>query len=127
MTPPKLGKPDADMEERFRAVAAKIPGAQLRKMFGYESFFVGGNFAAGLWQKTAVFKLSEADLAAFLKIKGARPFAPMKGRVMKHWGEAPEALAGSATQLKRWCEKAAAYAATLPPKGAPKKKPRAGK
>jgi TfoX/Sxy family transcriptional regulator of competence genes len=107
-------KASPELQERFKACASKIPGAQGRKMFGYESFFINGNFAAGLWQNTAVFKLSEEDAAAFMKIKGAKPFAPMKGRVMSHWYEAPEELAKDSKKLAAWCSRAAEFAANLP-------------
>jgi TfoX/Sxy family transcriptional regulator of competence genes len=125
MPSPKMTPSSPELQARFKAVATGIPGAQPRKMFGYDSFFIDGKFAAGLWRNTVVFKLSDPDLAAFLKVPGARPFAPMQGRVMKNWGEAPESLAKSVVQLQAWCAKAAAYAAALPakpPKPAKKKK-----
>jgi TfoX/Sxy family transcriptional regulator of competence genes len=122
----KLSKSSSELQERFKSVASGIPGAQQKKMFGYECFFINGNFAAGLWKNTAVFKLSEKDLATFLKIEGARPFAPMKGRVMKGWGEAPEALAASEAKLRTWCLKAAEQAGTLPPKAKKKAKAKKG-
>jgi TfoX/Sxy family transcriptional regulator of competence genes len=116
MAAAKLAKSSPELQERFKAVAMKVPGAQLRKMFGYDCFFINGNFAAGLWRSTVVFKLADKDLEKFLKIDGAKPFAPMKGRIMKGWGEAPEALAESAGQLRAWCLKAAQHIALLPPK-----------
>ena len=85
-------------------------------MFGYDCVFVRGNFAAGLWQNTAVFKLSDEDGARFAKEHGAIPFAPMKGRVMKGWYEAPEEVAHDGELLVEWCRNAAALARMLPPK-----------
>jgi TfoX/Sxy family transcriptional regulator of competence genes len=118
----KFTKPQEDTVRRFTEAAEAVPGAQRRKMFGYEAFFIHGHFAAGLWANTVVFKLDEKDLAAFLKLKGAGPFAPMRGRVMKQWGLAPEGFVKDGAKLKAWCLKAARYAASLPPKETVKKK-----
>ncbi len=118
----KLIKPEADTVERFIKAAEATPGAVRRKMFGYEAFFVNGNFAAGLWANTVVFKLSDEDLAAFFKLKGTGTFAPMQGRVMKQWGLAPEGFVKDSAKLRAWCVKAAQYAASLPPKESVKKK-----
>ncbi len=112
----KFSKPSAGLVELFKAVRAELPGAEPRKMFGYDCFFVNGNFAAGLWQDTCVFKLSDEDGERFMKSEGARPFAPMKGRAMKGWYEAPEEVAHDAEQLERWSRKARDFAASAPPK-----------
>jgi TfoX/Sxy family transcriptional regulator of competence genes len=112
----KFTKPSPGLVEEFKAAAATLPDGQPRKMFGYDCVFVGGNFAAGLWQNTAVFKLSDQEGARFTKEHGAIPFAPMQGRVMRGWYEAPEELAHDAERLTEWCHTAAAFARTLPPK-----------
>jgi TfoX/Sxy family transcriptional regulator of competence genes len=85
-------------------------------MFGYDCTFVNGNFAAGLWQNTAVFKLSDEDGARFAATEGAVPFSPMEGRPMKSWWEAPEEVAHDAERLTAWCARAAAFARAQPPK-----------
>jgi TfoX/Sxy family transcriptional regulator of competence genes len=115
----KFTKPSPGLIEEFRAVVLELRGAEPRKMFGYDAFFVNGNLAAGLWQNTCVFKLSKSHTEEFLQLKGARPFAPMKGRVMGGWVEAPEEVSHDPESLREWCERALAHARTLPPK-APK-------
>lgn len=115
----KFAKPSPGLVEEFKAAIAPIRDAQPRKMFGYDCVFVNGNFAAGLWRNTAVFKLSAEDGARISAEAGANPFAPMKGRPMKDWYEAPEAVSHDAEQLTEWCARAAAFARSLPPK-APK-------
>lgn len=115
----KLSKPSPGLIAEFRAVVAELRGAEPRKMFGYDAFFVNGNMAAGLWQDTCVFKLSAPDLDAFLKLPGARPFAPMKGRVMRGWAEAPQDVSHDPEALLEWCQRALAFARAQPPK-APK-------
>jgi TfoX/Sxy family transcriptional regulator of competence genes len=111
----KFSKPSTGLVQQFKAVLAGLPRAEPRKMFGYDCFFVNGNFAAGLWQDTCVFKLSEADGKKLLAL-GARPFAPMKGRAMKGWYEAPEDVAHDPDALEHWCARALDFAALAPPK-----------
>jgi TfoX/Sxy family transcriptional regulator of competence genes len=124
----KLPKPSPGLIEQFKEVVASLPGVEPRKMFGYDGFFVNGNFAAGLWHDTCVFKLSDDDGARFMANDGAVPFAPMKGRVMTSWYEAPEAVSHDPEQLAAWCERARAFALTLPPKsGKPAKRKAAAK
>ena len=122
-----MTKPSPGLIAEFKAVVAGLSGAEPRKMFGYDAFFVNGNMAAGLWQDTCVLKLSPADADEFMKYPGARPFAPMKGRVMTGWLEAPEEVSHDAEALADWCQRALDFARTLPPKGMklPAKKPQA--
>lgn len=123
----KMTKPSPGLIAEFKAIVADLSGAEPRKMFGYDAFFVNGNMAAGLWQDTCVFKLGPADAEEFMKFPGARPFAPMKGRVMTGWLEAPEEISHDPEALAEWCQRALAFARTLPPKGLklPAKKPHA--
>jgi len=111
----KLSKPSSGLIQLFKAVVASLPRAEPRKMFGYDAFFVNGNMAAGLWQDTCVFKLSDADGKELTKL-GAVPFAPMKGRVMTGWYEAPEDVSHDPEALEHWCRRAFDFAAAAPPK-----------
>jgi TfoX/Sxy family transcriptional regulator of competence genes len=111
----KFSKPSPGLIAQFRDVVAGMARAEPRKMFGYDCFFVNGNFAAGLWQDTCVFKLGEAQGEALLRA-GGRLFAPMKARVMKGWYEAPESVAHDADELEQWCRHAFDFAAATPPK-----------
>lgn len=112
----KFTKPSPGLVAEFKAAVADVRDALPRKMFGYDCIFVNGHFAAGLWQNTAVFKLSEPDGARFAAETGAVPFSPMEGRPMKQWWEAPEEIAHDGEQLGAWCARAAAFARTQPPK-----------
>lgn len=122
----KFTKPSPGLIEEFKEAIGPIRDGQPRKMFGYDCVFVNGNFAAGLWRNTAVFKLSAADGARITAEAGAIPFAPMKGRPMKDWYEVPEAVSHDAEQLTEWCARAATFARSLPPK-APKAAKAGGK
>jgi TfoX/Sxy family transcriptional regulator of competence genes len=112
----KFIKPSPGLIAEFKAAAATVPDGQPRKMFGYDAVFVNGKCAAGLWKNTCVLKLSDEDGERLVRETGAIPFAPMKGRMMSGWYEATEALAHDAEQLTEWCQKAAAFVRSLPPK-----------
>lgn len=112
-------KSPPDLVERFGAAAASLPGVQHRPMFGYPAIFLKGHLAAGLFQDRIILRLSEEDRREFLKLPGARPFEPMKGRPMKEYVEAPGSLATDPGAIGRWLERAARFVQTLPAK--PKK------
>lgn len=112
----KLEKPSPALIAELKWVASQLPLALPRKMFGYDALFVNGNMAVGLWQNTCVIKVSAADQAELLKRGVAKPFAPMKGRVMSGWLELSEELAHDPEELLAWSERAVAHTATLPPK-----------
>ena len=91
-----------------------------RPMFGCPAYFTGGNLFAGVWQETMMLRLSEegrAEIAA----AGGRPFEPMPGRAMKEYVALPPDMMADRDVAAAWVRKAAAYAASLPPK---EKKPR---
>lgn len=100
----------------FGKVIAGVPGAEPRKMFGYPCAFVNGQMLCGLFQDRLMLRLSDADRAKFLKLPGAKPFAPMPGRVMKEYVEVPPDILKSEAELKKWLKRGLAYAQTLPPK-----------
>jgi TfoX/Sxy family transcriptional regulator of competence genes len=118
----RFTKPSPGLVAEFKGATENIRDALPRKMFGYDCIFVNGHFAAGLWQNTAVFKLSDADGARFVTEAGAVPFSPMEGRPMKNWWEASEEIAHDGEQLAAWCDRAAAFARTQPPKTAKPRK-----
>ena len=89
-------------------------------MFGCPAYFTGGNLFAGVWQETMMLRLSEDDRAA-VTAAGGVPFEPMPGRGMKEYVALPPAMVADPAVAAMWVGKAAAYAASLPPK---EKKPR---
>ena len=92
-----------------------------RPMFGCPAYFTGGNLFAGVWQETMMLRLSE-DERAEVTAAGGRPFEPMPGRAMKEYVALPPDDDGRPRRWRAvWVRKAAAYAASLPPK---EKKPR---
>ena len=91
-----------------------------RPMFGCPAYFTGGNLFAGVWQQTMMLRLSE-DERAEVTAAGGRPFEPMPGRAMKEYVALPPDMMADRNVARLWVRKAAAYAASLPPK---EKKPR---
>ena len=114
---PKLPPSPAALVERFDEVAARHPGAQRRKMFGYAALFVGGNMATGLFADRWVVRMAPSDTAALLAVPGAEPFTPSPGRSMTGWTLLPREVVADDEALDAWLLRAIAFAASLPPKG----------
>jgi TfoX/Sxy family transcriptional regulator of competence genes len=114
----KLEKPSPSLITEFKWVVSQLAGAgaEPRKMFGYDAAFVNGNMAVGLWANTCVVKVSKSDQAELMKRGLAKPFAPMKDRVMGGWLELSEELAHDPEELLEWSRRAVLHTATLPPK-----------
>ncbi len=113
---PTFEKSPPELVERFAEVAARHPDGQRRKMFGYPSLFVRGNYATGLFADRWVVRLSPDDLAAVLALPGAAPFSPMPGRAMTGWASLPPDVVADDAELDSWVERALASAAARPPK-----------
>jgi hypothetical protein len=85
---------------------------------------VNGNMFGGLFAKSAVAKLNDADRAEALELDGAELFDPMgNGRVMQDTVMLPEEVFHDAEALAEWMRRAFDHTATLPPK---KKKDKSG-
>src|SRR5437660_558054 len=85
-----------DSQKKYDALAddlATQPNVVRAKMFGMPSVKVNGNSFLGFYEGNLICKLANADLAAALKLKGARLFDPMGGRPMKAWAQIPVAHA----------------------------------
>jgi TfoX/Sxy family transcriptional regulator of competence genes len=85
-----------------------------RMLFGTPCWFVGGNMFAGIFADDVFLRLGEADLAEIKRL-GAKPFEPVKGRVMKEYATLPQALLGEKL-LAMWLERSYSYASHLPVK-----------
>jgi len=68
-------------------------------------------------------KVSEADGAELLRIKGAEPFVPMEGRPMRGYVVIPEAWHDHPKKAEEWVARSLAFVSSLPakqPKGTKK-------
>jgi TfoX/Sxy family transcriptional regulator of competence genes len=96
-----------------------LDGAEPRKMFGYSCVFAKGNMFAGLHEAGMVLRLPDKQRTEFLRLKGAKQFEPMPGRVMREYVVVPKVLLESPKRLRAWVEKSLTYVSSLPAK--PKK------
>jgi TfoX/Sxy family transcriptional regulator of competence genes len=118
---PKWTKAPPELVARFAALIEGVCGSQTRKMFGYPAAFVSGHLFAGLFQEDMFLRLSADDHAQLMKIPGARPFEPMRGRPMRGYVVVPPSVLASA-RARAWLEKAFAHAKSLPPKARTRQK-----
>jgi TfoX/Sxy family transcriptional regulator of competence genes len=103
----------------FEAATSGLPGAEPRKMFGYSCVFMNGNMFAGLHEAGMVLRLPENQRTEFLRLKDAKQFEPMPGRVMREYVVVPKILLNAPGKLRAWMQKSLAYVSSLPAK--PKK------
>ena len=106
----------AEAVEAFAVATSDLSGAEPRKMFGYSCVFAKGNMFAGLHEAGMVLRLPEEQRAEFLRLKGAEPFEPMPGRVMREYVVVPKVLLKAPEQLREWVEKSLSYVSSLPAK-----------
>jgi TfoX/Sxy family transcriptional regulator of competence genes len=121
---PKWRKSPEELARTFEAAVKPMPGAELRKMFGYPCAFVNGQMFAGLHQENMIVRLGPEERAAFLALPGASQFEPMAGRPMREYVVFPPEVIEAPGELSAWLEKGIAYAAALPAKVAKAKAPR---
>lgn len=118
-------KSPPELVARFDAAIARQPGAERRLMFGFPAAFFGGNLAMCLFQDTWNVRLPAPDRAELLAMPAARQFEPVPGRAMKEYVALPASIVSDDAALDAWLSRAAAYAASLPPKDkASAKRPR---
>jgi len=119
---PKFTPAPEKLVALFNAIIASVPGIEQRKMFGYPCAFANDQMLCGLFQDRLMLRLADDDRAKFLKLPGAKLFAPMPGRVMREYVEVPPGILDSKATLKRWLQRGLAYTQSLPPKAKKKSK-----
>lgn len=116
----KFDKSPAWLVQFFQALQSEVGGTP-RKMFGHPSAFENGQLFTGLFGDGLFVRLGEEDRAELLKLRGALPFAPMKGRPMKEYVVLPPSLIDDEEAVKSWMRRGLEYARSLPPRSAAKK------
>ncbi len=76
---------------------------------------------AGLHEAGMILRLPEEQKKEFLRLKDAKQFEPMPGRVMREYVVVPKVLLDSPERLGAWVEKSLTYALSLPAKAKKKK------
>lgn len=106
---------DESLDARVRAATKGWAGIGSRPMFGGVCYLLDGNMVAGVWKEYLILRLGPEEAAFALELPHVRPF-DITGRPMKGWVMVePEGVAGAA-RLRRWLDKARAFAGSLPPK-----------
>jgi len=109
-------KSPPELIERFEATMSAIPGASIRKMFGYPAAFAtNGHMFTGLHQDRWVIRLPD-EARAELAAAGGAPFEPMPGRPMREYLVIPGSILADANALDGWLERSRAYTEGLPAK-----------
>jgi hypothetical protein len=84
---PMWQKSSAELVALFAELAPQDPAVTQKKMFGWPCCFVNGNLFAGLHKESMIFRLSDDDRVAFLRLDGAADFEPMPGPKMRTQNE----------------------------------------
>jgi len=109
----------AEHHPLFLAALPKDRRVSTIQMFGGIAAKANGYMFGGLFARSAIVRLSDADQRTALALDGAAPFDPMgNGRVMKDTIALPEAVMDDPAQLRDWLARALEFTTTLPPKKA---------
>lgn len=113
----------------FLAALPGDPRVETMKMFGGVAAKVNGHIFAGLFGRSTMIWLPEAERAAALALEGAAPFDPMgDGRARSDKIMLPARMMKDPTELRRWLARAFKGSAALPAKATkPAQKPNAAK
>ena len=113
---PKWKKSSPELAKVLDAALIRFP-CDKRPMFGSPVFWINRNMFAGIHEDNLFIRLSENDRKDLLKkYPSAKPFEPLKGRIMKEYIVVPESLYADAKSFQEWLKRAHEYAASLPPK-----------
>jgi len=106
----------------FFAALPEDPRVQTSKLFGGIAAKVNGRVFAGLFGRSVMIWLPEAERARALALKGAAPFDPMgDGRRRSEKVMLPERMLTRPAELRRWLARAFEATAALPAKSRTKK------
>jgi len=101
----------------FLAALPADPRVETQKMFGGIAAKVNGHIFAGLFGRSTMLLLSEADRATALALEGASMFDPMgDGRMRSDKVMLPESMMDEPAELRGWIARAFESAAALPGK-----------
>ncbi len=101
----------------FLAALPKDKRIATLQMFGGIAAMVNGNLFGGLFGRSIIVRLTDADRAEALALDGTAPFDPMgNGRASKDTLQLAESVMEDPAELRDWLRRAFDHAATLPPK-----------
>lgn len=106
---------NVETADRVRELLETRPTFSEKKLFGGMGFLLGGNMCCGVWRDFLICRVGPAAYDECLQLPGAGEF-DITGRPMKGWVMvAPEGFAADRV-LKKWVDRAAKFAGTLPEK-----------
>ena len=107
---------DEDLADRIRTLLASEKVVE-KKMFGGLAFLIGGNMSVAASGGGGILVRVDPDATEeLLEEAGAEEFE-MGGRgPMKGWLRVNPSVLGDKRTLKKWVDRGATYAKTLPPK-----------
>jgi TfoX/Sxy family transcriptional regulator of competence genes len=105
-----MPKPDPKAMELFEGAVPKGPDIKVKAMFGNFGVFASGKMFMGIFGDQVFVKLSAERQGAALRIPGAKPFEPMKGRTMKGYVVLPPAVWNDRRKAALWVEESRAHA-----------------
>ena len=108
-------KAPADLVERFTDAVTALPGASVRKMFGYPAGFANGHLFTGIFAANWFVRLPD-DQRAELAAAGGTSFEPMPGRPMREYLVIPPHIADHTVAAEPWLTRALEHVQQLPPK-----------
>jgi hypothetical protein len=100
----------------FEAALPQDPRVEKLKMFGGVAAKVNGHLFAGLFGRSTMIWLPEAERPAALALDGAAPFDPMGNGRRSDKVMLPESMMKNPGELRRWIARAFKGASALPPK-----------
>lgn len=107
---------DEELADRIRELIGTESGLTEQKMFGGLAFLIGGNMAVAVsGQGGILVRVDPADSDALVATTNAR-IMEMRGRGMKGWLRVDADDVRTKADLKKWVERGAAYARSLPAK-----------
>jgi TfoX/Sxy family transcriptional regulator of competence genes len=119
---PTWEKSSPELVALFTELAPRQPAVVEKQMFGWPCCLANGNLFFGLHKELMLFRLSDADCSALLKVKGAAVFEPMAGRRMKNYVTLADAVHRDHGELTRWVGRSLEFALSLPPRAKTKTK-----
>jgi TfoX/Sxy family transcriptional regulator of competence genes len=113
---------DEELADRVRAEIGPLDGLTEKQMFGGLAFLIGGNMAIGVTSRGGIMVRVDPDETEKVLAKTAATEMVMRGRPARGWvGVAAEDVR-TKRQLAAWVKRGLAYAGSLPPKAAKKKR-----
>jgi TfoX/Sxy family transcriptional regulator of competence genes len=106
---------DEGLATRLRDLLGDRPGLIEKKMFGGIAMLLHGNMAVGVRGDALIVRADPDQHDALMTEPGARVF-DLTSRPMKGWLLVDPVGYSEDDDLKRWVDRAVAYAASLPPK-----------